>query len=94
MEGHGEMANVLHQPISVLGLLDLLKIDLNGLPRAVRGEGRQQARFQMDDFGDVQEVVTRNRVAENHGKTTLHLVSKLANPENSKFRQTTVECAG
>ena len=48
----------------------------------------------MDDFGDVQEVVTRNRVAENHGKTTLHLVSKLANPENSKFRQTTVECAG
>lgn len=64
------------------------------LERCRGGQVGQQARFQMDDFGDVQEVVTRNRVAENHGKTTLHLVSKLANPENSKFRQTTVECAG
>ncbi|MEC8474425.1 MAG: hypothetical protein VXZ38_07245 [Planctomycetota bacterium] len=64
------------------------------LERCRGGQVGQQARFQMDDFGDVQEVATRNQVAENHGETTLHLVSKLANPENSKFRQTTVECAG
>ena len=42
VEGHGEMASVLHQPISVLGLLDLLKIDLGnfGLPSSGVEVGR------------------------------------------------------
>lgn len=42
VEGHGEMASVLPQSISALGLLDLLKIDLGnfGLPSSGVEVGR------------------------------------------------------
>lgn len=64
------------------------------LDRCRGGRVGRQGRFEMNEFGKLQEVGFGNREAMNHGKTTMHLVSKLAHPENSKSRPLRVDFAG
>lgn len=64
------------------------------LDRCRGGQVGRQGRFEMNDFGKVREVVFEEKSAVNHGKTTVHLVSELAHPENSKSKSSIVNCAG
>lgn len=64
------------------------------LDRCRGGRVGRQGRFEMNEFGELQEVGFGNREAMNHGKTTMHLVSKLAHPKNSKSRPLRVDFAG
>lgn len=64
------------------------------LDRCRGGQVGRQGRFEMNDFGEVREVVCEKKSITNHGKTTVHLVSELAHPENSKSKSSIVDCAG
>lgn len=64
------------------------------LERCRGGRVGRRGRFEMNELGELKEVVFGNRETTNRGKTTMHLVSKLANPENSKSRAFRVDFAG
>ena len=64
------------------------------LDRCRGGQIGRQGRFEMNELGEVQEVLQENKGALNHGKTTVHLVSKLAHPANSKSKTAVIDCAG